>query len=142
MQKKEVWRDVKNYEGRYQVSSFGRVRSVDREVLTIKNVIKFHKGRILSHGDDGYGYLCVSLHKHSKSKSFKVHQLVAIAFLHHTPCGFKLVVDHVNNIKTDNNAYNLQIITTQQNCIKRQNKAKHQATINFIKLKKCISQKY
>jgi len=48
----------------------------------------------------------------------KIHQLVAIAFLNHIPCGHELVVDHIDNDPTNNNIENLQIVTNRQNCSK------------------------
>lgn len=65
----EIWKDIKDFEGLYQVSNFGRVRS-------------FYKGcRILSPGETRRGYLRVCLCKNGKRKSFLVHRLVAEAFL-------------------------------------------------------------
>lgn len=101
---KEIWKDVKGYEGIYQVSNLGRVKS-----------LKFGKERILKGGIDGVGYLTVSLSKNGKVKTHKVHVLVAIAFLGHTPCGYKLVVDHKNFIRHDCRLENLEIITQREN---------------------------
>ena len=105
--KTEIWKDVKDYEGLYQVSNLGRVKS-----------IQFVKERILKGTEDFYGYSVISLCKEGNQKTKTVHQLVAIAFLGHIPCGFNLVVDHINTIKTDNNLDNLQIITHRENCSK------------------------
>jgi len=64
----------------------------------------------------GYNYIILS--KNDIRKTFSVHTLVAISFLGHTPNGQKLVVDHINNIKTDNRLVNLQLITQRQNVSK------------------------
>ena len=67
---KEIWRDIKGYEGLYQVSNLGRVRS-----------LKFDKERVLSAGNCKRGYLLVVLCKDGKPKPYKVHRLVAQAFI-------------------------------------------------------------
>jgi hypothetical protein len=109
---KEIWKDVPNYEGIYQVSSLGRVKSLGND--------KSRKEKILK---QGYGkYYLVNLNKHKVSKTRTVHQLVCEAFLGHKPNGMKLVVDHINDDKLDNRLENLQIITQRENAYKTQNK--------------------
>tara|TARA_R110001632_G_scaffold27006_5_gene72752 strand:- start:3316 stop:3810 length:495 start_codon:yes stop_codon:yes gene_type:complete len=105
--KTEIWKDIKDYEGLYQISNLGRVKS-----------LKFGKERILKGTKDFNGYSIVCLHKDGNQKTKKVHQLVAIAFLGHIPSGMSLVVDHINRIKTDNRLENLQIITNRENLSK------------------------
>ena len=105
--KTEIWKDVKDYEGLYQVSNLGRFKS-----------LKFGKERILKGSKHLSGYISVVLFKDGKTKWISLHQLVAIAFLNHIPCGYKLVVDHINTIKTDNHLDNLQIITHRENLSK------------------------
>ena len=117
---KEVWKDIPDYEGMYQVSNLGRVRSLDRLINNDKGKY-IRNGQILSNRDDGHGYWCVSLWKNNKYKHFKVHQLMAIVFLNHKPNGHKIVVDHINNISKDNRLENLQIITQRENLSKDQN---------------------
>ena len=113
--KKEIWRDVVGYEGVYQVSDFGNIRSLDR-------IDSKRKGRILKQNPDGGGYLIVRLSLNGKVKTRKVHQLVAESFLDHIPCGMRLVVDHINDYKLDNRVENLQIITQRSNARKTQGK--------------------
>jgi len=100
----EEFRDIPNYEGIYQVSNLGRVRS-----------LKFNKEKILKSTKNSAGYLKVGLYFNNKTKTIKVHQLVAMAFLNHTPCGFKLVVNHINFNKLDNRVENLEIVTQRKN---------------------------
>ena len=107
--KEEIYKAIPGYEGLYEVSNMGNVKS-----------IQFNKEKILKPAKDGRGHLQVSLWNNSKFKRIKVHQLVAMAFLNHTPCGMKLVVDHINDIKTDNRLDNLQIITQRENVCKTQ----------------------
>jgi len=114
---KEVWKDVLNYEGIYQISNLGRVKS-----------LKFGKERILRVGVDGNGYLNANLSKNGKVKSRCVHQLVVIAFLNHTPCGLELVVNHINFNKTDNRVENLEVITNRENTNKKHLKSSSQYT--------------
>ena len=103
----EVFKDIPNYEGIYQVSNLGNVKS-----------LKFGKERILKPSDDGKGYCHLNLCKEGKSKSIKVHVLIAMAFLNHVPDGHKIEVDHKNGIKTDNRLENLQLLSCEEHRIK------------------------
>ncbi len=100
----EIWKDVVGYKGLYKISNLGSVKS-----------LKFNKEKVLTKNLNTHGYLQVGLSKCGSVKSRGVHQLVAEAFLNHKPCGFKLVVDHQNGVRTDNKLENLQIITTREN---------------------------
>ena len=104
---KEIWKDVPGFEGMYQVSDLGNVKS-----------LKFGKERLLKQATDSTGYLNVSLYKEGKRKGFKAHVLVAMAFLNHVPCGHRLVVDHIDNDKMNNSLDNLQVITNRENLSK------------------------
>lgn len=75
---KEIWRDIKGYEGYYQVSNLGRVRSVDRYVNN-KGANVLLKSQIIQPAFSYNGYLLVDLHK-IKDKMFRVHRLVAMTF--------------------------------------------------------------
>ena len=103
--KNEEWRDVVGYEGLYQVSSEGRVKSLKRKGCKSE--------RILKPIDDGRGYLRVDLYAGGKRKRFKVHRLVCQAF-HENP-GNKPQVNHINENKTDNRASNLEWATAREN---------------------------
>lgn len=108
----EIWRDIPNYEGLYQVSDLGRVKSLNYRNTGIEGIMK---PKVSSSN-----YYDVNLYKYGKSKTHQVHQLVAIAFLGHTPCGLKLVVDHINDNQLDNRVENLQIVTQRFNANKTQ----------------------
>jgi hypothetical protein len=110
----ENWKDIKGYEGCYQVSDLGRVTSLDRIDCTGGK----RNGRILKQNPDGKGYLMVSLYLNGKQKTRKVHQLVSESFLNHKPYGMKVVIDHIDNDKQNNNLTNLQLITNRENSSK------------------------
>lgn len=116
----ELWRPVKGYEGWYEVSSFGRVRSVDRVILRRNNSVMHLKGKIKEETDDGHGYWQVMLYKNGIGKGIKVHRLVAEAFieipehLKHLPLD-KIDINHKNENKKDNMVENLEWCTRQYN---------------------------
>lgn len=111
----EIWKDVQNFEGLYQVSNFGRVRSLDRKKWGGK-VFYTLKGRILKPILDGKGnYLQICFHKDGKTYHKQIHQLVAGEFLENPnnyPC-----INHKNEIKTDNRAENLEWCSYSYNAL-------------------------
>jgi hypothetical protein len=131
----EIWKDIPNYEGLYQVSNFGRVKSLPRKVYNSKGFY-ITKERILKAGLSRK-YFCVVLSNTINFKTFKVHQLVAISFLNHTiDRKQKLVIDHINNIQTDNRVENLQIITQRKNCSKDAKGSSKYTGVSWCKFKK------
>lgn len=112
---KEEFRDIPGFEGIYQVSNLGNVKSLPRKILNGK-AFYISKERILKPSICSKGYYFFVL---KKPKAIRVHKLVAMAFLNHIPDGtHKIVVDHINNIRTDNRLENLQLITNRENCSK------------------------
>ena len=99
---KEIWKDIKGYEGRYQVSSLGRVYS------NKSNIIRKPK----SNKD---GYLEVSLWKNGKSHTFLIHRLVAEHFIPNI--NNKTCVNHINSKRDDNKVNNLEWVNIQENNI-------------------------
>ena len=114
---KEEWKDVFEYEGLYQISNFGRVKSLDRIVKGITRNYHY-KSKMLKTGKTLQGHLTVNLYKDQKPKTRTVHQLVAVAFLNHSPCKYNLIVDHIDNDKNNNHVDNLQLITQRANSSK------------------------
>ena len=110
----ETWKDIKGYEGRYQVSNLGRVKSLKR-TITRKNGKKYSvEERILKPQTDRYGYLRVNLYDSSgKIKRLRVHRLVCEAF-HENPEN-KPCVNHIDENKANNVASNLEWCTYEEN---------------------------
>ena len=129
----EVWKDVKNYEGYYIVSSMGKVKSLDRIVLGKNGVSSFRSGKLKSNVTDRWGYLLVLLSKNNKQKLCRIHRLVAEAFIPNPEN--KPHIDHINTDKKDNRVENLRWATRSENMnnpltkekCREMNKGKHHA---------------
>ena len=113
MDNSEVWLDIKGYEGYYQVSNFGRVKSLARVVECRKDVFVNKKEKFLSDWDCGKGYRKVKLSKDAIEKSIRVHRLVVETFLDNPEA--KSEVNHINGIKNDNRIENLEWCTSSEN---------------------------
>jgi len=122
MEVNEVWEFIPGYEGFYQVSNFGNVRSVDRFVNSINGSSRLLKGRLLVKYKNQKGYLSVCLKVNNKQRTKLVHQLVAKTFLNHKANGNKKVVDHINHDKSDNRVENLRVVSQRENLSNRKNK--------------------
>lgn len=105
----EIWRDVQGYEGFYQVSNRGAVRSVDRTVRIDKKL----KGKILSQSVEKDGYFIVNLSKNGKTKHFRVHRLVAMAFIKNV--NHYKEINHKDENKQNNCVENLEWCDTKYN---------------------------
>ena len=103
-----MWKDIQDYEGWYQVSADGKIKSLDRVVPHKGNKQMRVKGRILKLILSEKGYLRVNLSREGHSKDFKVHQLVAQAFLGPCPEGMEVChgVDGQQNNSLENLTYN------------------------------------
>lgn len=107
--KEEIeWKDIKGFEGIYQISNTGLVRSLDRIIGLCR-----YKGKMKSVYINAMGYQCVTLCKNKHSKAYTIHRLLAEAFIPNPekkPC-----VDHINTITTDNRLENLRWVTYKEN---------------------------
>lgn len=109
---KEVWKDINGYEGLYQVSNFGNVKSLDRKIECC-NSIRIYKGKTLSKCIDDKGYERVLLTVAGKHKSAQVHRLVASAFIENA--GNLPEVNHKDENPTNNCVDNLEWCTKKYN---------------------------
>ena len=109
----EIWKDIEGFEGLYQISNTGKVRSLDRWTRCGMFGKSFWKGKELKAGKGSHGYYSVALGKESKFKSYLVHRLVAKHFVD----GYKhgLEVNHIDLTKTNNHANNLEWVTPSYN---------------------------
>jgi len=103
---KEVWKDIPGYDGICQVSDYGNVRSLDREVMKL-GFTKRIKGIPRKQYKDKAGYMIVALQKENKSRNWRVHRLVAFAFFGES-IGDRICVNHRNGKKADNRVENLE----------------------------------
>jgi len=116
----EIWKDVVGYEGIYKVSNIGNVISLPRVWESANGSIRSHNGKEISSKGRGR-YPRVVLCKDGIIKHRSVHQLVAESFLGYDKSS-GLIIDHINNISTDNRVENLQLITTRHNLVKDKKK--------------------
>lgn len=112
----EQWKSVKNYEGLYEISNRGRIKTLERIYYSGKNhsVAKLQEESIKHTRLSSNGYETVSLQKGSIYKGYSVHKLVWLHF-GDRECPPELQLDHINGVKTDNRIENLQLLTPKAN---------------------------
>ncbi len=107
----EVWKDIPGYEGYYQASNLGRIKSMERFTKHNYGGLKKVPGKIMKLSMQRNGYIACPISVNGIEKRELVHRLVISAF-----CGINtLHVNHLNGIKTDNNIINLEYCTVSQN---------------------------
>ena len=102
----EIWKDIEGYEGYYQISTMGRVKSLERHIVRKTGSTQLIYERVLKERLSTHGYLMVSLWKHNKEKNLSIHRMLAIAFIPRIKG--KDIINHINGIKTDNRLENLE----------------------------------
>jgi hypothetical protein len=108
----EIWKVIVDNDY-YHVSNLGRVKSIERKVPRSTSGEVSVQQRILKQGRDGSGYPQVGLTKNKSKKTYKVHRLVANAFIDNNES--KLEVNHINGVKADNRVENLEWCTRGEN---------------------------
>ena len=111
--KTEIWKPVKGYEGLYEVSNLGNVRSVDRHLMWGNQYCLF-KGKPKKSFPNSMGYLRTGLYKNGQGKHYFIHRLVAEAFIpnpNNLPC-----IDHIDRNYLNNSVDNLRWCTQKENC--------------------------
>ena len=106
---KEIWKDIKGYEGLYQISNYGNLKSLPKLIF----INRYTKIKILSDRIDGNGYKHVLLYKNKKSKSFKIHKLVTDHFIENK--NNKKEINHKDGNKLNNYFQNLEWCTHSEN---------------------------
>lgn len=111
---KEEWRDIEGYEGFYQVSNMGNVRSLDRKVVCKDGRVLPCKGRLLRPVINKYGYYQIDLWKNGYPTKYKVHRLVLQTFAPIEKVQH-FEADHINHDPSDNRLKNLRWLTSTEN---------------------------
>ena len=123
----EIWKDAKNFEGYYQVSNYGRIKTIPRKVKagTGHRIVKSKIKTPLISGD---GYLISRLYKNNREYCVQVHQLVAFSFIGDYPHEDS-VIDHIDFDKTNARLDNLRFISNRENVIRSINRAEKKAPL-------------
>lgn len=113
----EIWKDIDGYEGYYQISNFGNIKSLKRKVNTRGNGFRQLNEKVIRPLMTSSGYLNVIASREQKRQTFIIHHLVAQYFLGNKP--EKCVIDHIDGNKLNNHVSNLKYVSPAENSRKR-----------------------
>lgn len=110
----EIWKDVIGYEGLYQISSLGNIKTYDKKVWNVSaNKFSIFKSKVLKQKTTFSGYKRIGLVKNKKQKFYFIHRILAFAFIENT--FNKPFINHIDGIKTNNTISNLEWCTQSEN---------------------------
>ncbi len=112
---KEIWKDIKGYEGIYQVSTHGRIKSLSREVKGLNGMRRSLEERVMVNISHYKGYSIIFLSKENTKIKFYIHRIVAETFIENWED--EAFVNHRNGSKTDNRVENLEWTSPSNNTI-------------------------
>ena len=103
----EIWKDIKDWEGIYKISNLGKAKSLGNDLNRREKILKI--------GKNTNGYYQIHMCRNGKRFCKLIHILVAEMFLNYVPNNTSIVVDHIDDNRSNNNIDNLQIITQREN---------------------------
>ena len=113
VERSEIWKEISDFNGIYEVFNFGRFRSLNRVTKCSDGRIMNFKGKTLKLHKKSDGYVRVMLCINGKSKLYSAHRLVAKTFIPNPEN--KKEVNHINSDRSNNNVYNLEWVTSSEN---------------------------
>lgn len=109
------WLDIYGYEGYYKINKNGDVKSIERIITRSNETTQKFKSKLLSQYISSNGYKSVSLTKNGKTRMYNIHSLLGLTFMNKQYIKLKLVINHKDGDKLNNNLCNLEIVTYSQN---------------------------
>lgn len=130
----EIWKPIIGYEGLYEISNYGSIRSVERTVISKNGRVLKQKGILLKTNKRGR-YTCKSLFKDGGSRAYTVHRLVALVFLPNSEN--KPHINHIDNDRYNNYVGNLEWVTQKENLIHAANQGRmSKPPVNYTSLER------
>lgn len=137
---KEEWRDIKGYEGIYQVSNYGRIKSLSRIISIGRGHFRLSNEKILKQSESNKGYYIICLHNNYKERKHLVHRIVYESFIGDIPKGME--VNHIDENPKNNKVTNLNLLTHKENLnwgtVRIRQSEKHKGKINNHLSKKTL----
>jgi len=125
---KEIYKTIEGYEGYYQISNFGNIKSLQRLIKRNNGTDMILVEKVLKSNSNGVGYQIINLRKEGKRKSYLIHRLVAEEFLNN-PEGLSQV-NHIDKDSTNNRLDNLEWCTAKYNIKHSKDKTLYQYTLS------------